>query len=183
MTYSEEELLQGIIKGDAATLRFLYREYYGPVAHYILKNQGSEQEARDVFQDAIVLLYDKLKKGTLTLSCKAGTYLHAVCRKMWLKRLVVLGRFGGKLMEDKDYEQEAEEDTEAFSEQDEQLKRMSLCMSKLGEPCNTLLTDYYFHKLNMEAITEKFGYTNADNAKNQKYKCMQRLKKYFFDKA
>jgi predicted DNA-binding protein YlxM (UPF0122 family) len=55
-------------------------------------------------------------------------------------------------------------------------------MIELGEPCCTLIQDYYWQDLSMETIAEKFGYTNADNAKNQKYKCLQRLKKYFFSK-
>jgi predicted DNA-binding protein YlxM (UPF0122 family) len=57
---------------------------------------------------------------------------------------------------------------------------MAQALNQLGEPCRTLLEDYYFQDLSMQLITEKFGYTNADNAKNQKYKCLMRLKKLFF---
>ena len=53
-------------------------------------------------------------------------------------------------------------------------------MDKLGEPCKSMITDIYIHDLNMNEISDKFGYTNSDNAKNQKYKCLQRLKKIFF---
>ena len=53
-------------------------------------------------------------------------------------------------------------------------------MHMLGEPCRTLLEDFYIKASSMQDITEKFGYTNADNAKNQKYKCLMRLKKMFF---
>ena len=58
---------------------------------------------------------------------------------------------------------------------------MNDSLENLGEPCSTLLKDFYVHKLSMEEISEKFGYTNADNAKTQKYKCLQRLKRYFFE--
>lgn len=54
-------------------------------------------------------------------------------------------------------------------------------MENLGEPCKTLLKDFYVYKLSMDEISEKFGYTNSDNAKTQKYKCLQRLKRYFFE--
>jgi hypothetical protein len=43
-----------------------------------------------------------------------------------------------------------------------------------------LLEAYYLKKQNMQVIAASFGYTNADNAKNQKYKCLLRLKKIFF---
>src|SRR5690606_6715764 len=58
--------------------------------------------------------------------------------------------------------------------------KMEDALKKLGEPCATLLKDFYLEDLSMAEIAEKFGYTNTDNAKNQKYKCLQRLKKYFF---
>ncbi|MBI3482543.1 MAG: sigma-70 family RNA polymerase sigma factor, partial [Bacteroidetes bacterium] len=58
---------------------------------------------------------------------------------------------------------------------------MSTSLDKLGEPCRSILEDYYLRNMTMEEITEKFGYTNSDNTKNQKYKCLQRLKKFFFE--
>ena len=57
---------------------------------------------------------------------------------------------------------------------------MEDAMNQLGEPCKTLLEDYYIRMQNMQDITDRFGYTNTDTAKNQKYKCLQRLKKLFF---
>jgi hypothetical protein len=57
---------------------------------------------------------------------------------------------------------------------------MEKSMNNLGEPCKSLLEAYYLQKRNMTEIAGSFGYTNADNAKNQKYKCLVRLKKLFF---
>jgi DNA-directed RNA polymerase specialized sigma24 family protein len=70
---------------------------------------------------------------------------------------------------------------EHFKKEDDILK-MNQSMQLLGEPCNTIITDFYVVKMSMDEIAEKFGYTNSDNAKTQKYKCLQRLKKYFFEK-
>jgi hypothetical protein len=57
---------------------------------------------------------------------------------------------------------------------------MEKAMNSLGEPCKSLLQAFYINKQNMQEIAATFGYTNADNAKNQKYKCLIRLKKLFF---
>jgi hypothetical protein len=57
---------------------------------------------------------------------------------------------------------------------------MEASMEKIGEPCKTILEDYYIHRKSMLEIADRFGYTNAENAKNQKYKCLMRLKKLFF---
>jgi len=60
---------------------------------------------------------------------------------------------------------------------------MEKALESLGEPCQTILRDFYIHNRSMADICEKFGYTNTDNAKTQKYKCLQRLKKTFFKKG
>jgi hypothetical protein len=57
---------------------------------------------------------------------------------------------------------------------------MEAAMQKIGEPCKSLLDAYYLQKKSMQHIASEFGYTNADNAKTQKYKCLVRLKKIFF---
>ena len=57
---------------------------------------------------------------------------------------------------------------------------MEAAMAKVGEPCKSLLEAYYIQKKHMIEIAADFGYTNADNAKTQKYKCLVRLKKLFF---
>ena len=67
-----------------------------------------------------------------------------------------------------------------LSENELKFELVGKAMDKLGEPCKSLITDFYIHDLNMNEISDKFGYTNSDNAKNQKYKCLQRLKKIFF---
>ena len=61
-----------------------------------------------------------------------------------------------------------------------EFQAMEKAISSLGEPCKSLLEAYYLEKKNMQEISQSFGYTNADNAKNQKYKCLMRLKKIFF---
>ena len=57
---------------------------------------------------------------------------------------------------------------------------MGDALNLLGEPCKTIIEDFYINNRSMKEICENFGYTNADNAKTQKYKCLQRLKKLFF---
>ena len=73
-----------------------------------------------------------------------------------------------------------EEDISIHTEADRQFIQMENALKQLGEPCRTIITDFYIHNRSMQDICTKFGYTNADNAKNQKYKCLQRLKKLFF---
>jgi len=73
-----------------------------------------------------------------------------------------------------------EEDIEVHEERNLEFQMMERALSGLGEPCKSLLEAFYVQKKNMGVIAVGFGYTNADNAKNQKYKCLMRLRKLFF---
>jgi DNA-directed RNA polymerase specialized sigma subunit len=73
-----------------------------------------------------------------------------------------------------------EEEVEAAEKRNADYHLMEKAMMNLGEPCKSLLEAFYVQKKNMTEIAGNFGYTNADNAKNQKYKCLMRLKKIFF---
>lgn len=73
-----------------------------------------------------------------------------------------------------------EEDVEEYEKKDQEFAMMEKAIGSLGEPCKSLIEAFYIQKRNMQDIASQFGYTNADNAKNQKYKCLMRLKKLFF---
>ena len=73
-----------------------------------------------------------------------------------------------------------EDDLEMHERRNAEFNMMDRALNSLGEPCKSLLEAYYIQKKGMAEIASLFGYTNADNAKNQKYKCLMRLKKLFF---
>jgi DNA-directed RNA polymerase specialized sigma24 family protein len=98
---------------------------------------------------------------------------------LWLKKLQQANRFGNPV-ETLAEIVPVEEEIEQKEKLDADFGHMDVSLKSLGEPCKSLLEAYYFEKKNMVEIAEQFGYTNADNAKNQKYKCLMRLKKIFF---
>lgn len=149
------------------------------VLQLVLMNNGDEDDAKDIFQETVIVLYNKIKEGNFELSSKLKTFIYSVARRLWLKRLSQQSRKAGNLG---DFEEvlPVEHDLEQHEEKDKQFRRMELALGMLGEPCKTIIEDYYIHNSSMQEICEKFGYTNSDNAKTQKYKCLQRLKKIFF---
>ena len=90
-----------------------------------------------------------------------------------------MNRYGGDI---KDFQEflVVDDETEKNNERDIQFNKMGSALQQLGEPCKTIIEDFYINNKSMQEICEEFGYTNADNAKTQKYKCLQRLKKLFF---
>jgi len=68
-------------------LKQLYKAHYPMVLNLVLTNSGSEQEAKDVYQEAIIHFYERLQQAEFVLVCKIKTYLYAVSKRLWLKRL------------------------------------------------------------------------------------------------
>lgn len=146
----------------------------------ICSNSGTEQEAKDIYQEAVIAFYERAQQPGFELTCKIKTYLYAVCRRLWLKRLAEKKRFSISIPETETF-QGVDAEMDAAEAGEANFKRMSESLHALGEPCKSIIEDFYIHNFSMEIISEKFGYTSADNAKNQKYKCLQRLKKLFFE--
>jgi RNA polymerase sigma factor (sigma-70 family) len=176
----EELILAEIRNKDERALRELYRTHYPMIVHLICSNSGTEQEAKDVYQEAVIAFYEKVQQPQFTLSCKIKTYIYAVCRRLWLKRLSEKKRTSGNISEAETFSGIDEAMVE-IDENEKRFAKMGTALNALGEPCRSIIEDYYIKDLTMEMISDKFGYTNADNAKNQKYKCLQRLKKLFFN--
>jgi RNA polymerase sigma factor (sigma-70 family) len=176
---ADSEVIIGILNNSDSVLKRLYLAYFPMVLQLILNNNGNEDDAKDVYQEAIIVLYNKVKRGDFELSSKLKTYIYSICRRLWLKRLKQLNRYGGDIKDFQEY-LPVEDEIEKHQDRDMQLNKMENALKLLGEPCKTIMEDFYMHSKSMQEICERFGYTNADNAKTQKYKCLQRLKKLFF---
>ena len=79
--------VEGILKGDEQTLRTIKSRHFPGILKFIQLNQGNREDAKDVVQEALVVIYRKAKKGDFQLSSSFYSYLYAVCRNIWLKQL------------------------------------------------------------------------------------------------
>lgn len=180
---SEDALLIALSKQDSEAIQLLYDEYLPMVSQMVRQNGGTEEDARDLFQEAIMVLYDKSRDPLFSLTCKLKTYLYAVSHRLWLKQFHIKRKkwteesLDGEMV---DAEQVAE-DIKTYEAYEDQFKTMHEALAKLGEPCKSLLESFYIKHLSMVEIADTFGYTNPDNAKTQKYKCLNRLKRIFFE--
>lgn len=176
---TEQELLEGLATDDDGAIAYVYKQNFDLILKMIHNNSGTYDDARDIFQEAMLVLYDKSKQPDFRLTCKIPTFLYSVSRRLWLKKLQRGNRYvtTDEGLEDTVPVDDVMEEKEKL---DADFELMESAMLGLGEPCKSLLEAYYFEKKQMAEIAEDFGYTNADNAKNQKYKCLMRLKKLFF---
>jgi len=163
---SDKEVLARIYKGDEKALDYLYKKYYRMMVNLVMKNSGSEQEAKDIYQDALVVFWQKVSSGNLVLTSKISTYIYSVCLNLWRKELDRKSRL---VNEEKDGTEYIEDDKA------ERIKIVQDCVEELGDGCKKILQYYYFDGMSMSEIAEKLGYANTDTAKTKKYKCKKKL--------
>ena len=176
---NEQALLKGLAQNDSKAVETLYKSHFTMIQHFVENNNGSFDDARDVFQEAMIALYEKVQLDSFVLTCQIKTYLFSICKHLWLKRLQQMGKYSSPLSENEE-SISIEMDMGQIEKKDAAFAIMDRALNSLGEPCKSLLEGYYLNKKGMQELASQFGYTNADNAKNQKYKCLMRLKKLFF---
>ncbi|MCG8318694.1 MAG: sigma-70 family RNA polymerase sigma factor [Cytophagales bacterium] len=162
----DREILDKIAKGDESALKYLYKKYYRMMTKLVISNNGSEEEAKDIYQDALIVFWQKVIGGQLILTSRISTYLYSVCLNLWRKELDRKNRLSH---EEKDEAQYMDNDKE------EREKIIHECINELGDTCKKILTYYYFEKMSMQDIAEKLDFANTDTAKTKKYKCKKRL--------
>lgn len=175
----EKALLKGLALNDRKSVETIYKLFYNMVQSLILNNNGSADDARDIFQETVIVLYEKAKSGSFELNCQLKTYVYSVSRRLWLKKLQQQQKYIPNLI-GLDETVPVEEEVESHNQLNSEFQMMEKAMLHLGEPCRSLIEAFYLQKKSMTDIAGHFGYTNADNAKNQKYKCLMRLRKLFF---
>jgi RNA polymerase sigma factor (sigma-70 family) len=108
-------------------------------------NNGSYDDARDIFQEAMIALYEKAQSDSFVLTSQIKTYVYSICRRLWLKRLQQMGRYAGQV-ENMEETVAVEEDMEIHEKRNAEFAIMDRAMNSLGEPCKSLLEGYYLKK-------------------------------------
>jgi RNA polymerase sigma factor (sigma-70 family) len=178
---TDQQLIELVREGDASGLSFVYEKHRREFLSWIRKfSHCSEDESREFYQAAMVILYENTMSGRLTeLQSSLKTYLFGIGKNLALQSHRKEGRLQQAKAEYMLQQHVLAEDGDDSLETD--LTLISLCFSKIGDPCHHLLDMFYFFKKNMEEIATELGYKNPETAKNQKYKCMERLRKLVED--
>lgn len=169
MSPEYSNIVDELKQGGSAALEGVYVRYRVEFLQWMHGRLGCEAElAKDIYQQTILAFYENVQSGKLsTLTSQMKTYLFSIGRNKYYEAM----REKGRQEKAKDWQEEQDSTSESL------LQLVETCLEKLGEPCRTLLMQFYFHKRSMEQLTELFAYKNVDTAKNQKYKCLERLRK------
>ena len=181
---SDAEIIELIKKGDPRGLNTAYEAFRSEFVHWLMKFQRCDnEEAREYYQASILIVYDNIHAGKLdTLRSSLKTYLFGIGKNLvWQHyRNTQRQQAIGAEFYLQNYLQPEDDDGKGA---EMNLDIISNNFNQLGEPCHELLEQYYFHRKSMDEICASMGYKNPETAKNQKYKCMERLRKMSFGAA
>lgn len=130
----------------------------------------SLDEARDLYQQCIIVFYENIVCGRLIrLTSSIKTYLFGIGKnkvREWAR-----GRAKAKSLSPEMVVATHDGPSE------EMLKKVEDCVTQLGEPCRSMLIEFYYHRRTIEELKDRFGYKTVESTRNQKYKCLERLRK------
>lgn len=171
--YTKEKIIEGIIRGDNEILKHLYQENYRKIKFLITTNNGSEDDAEDIFQETLIILYRKLRENNYQITSSLNTFIYAVARTMWLKELS-----SRKLKpEIFDTEDSYISDIPSILDLIEKHDRLKLFRDKFEElsvDCKKVLS-MFLNNLSIKDITRIMGYSSEQHTKNRHYRCKKSL--------
>lgn len=174
MIQLDRDILAAIAKGDDSVLEHIYNQVLPKVRNYVQRNSGSIDDARDVFQDAVVIFYKHVKQGKFNAEHDIAGFIFSVSRNLWINmakknnKVIALGEdeisgthHSGNLV-----------DELMTREREEYILKV---FTALGDSCRQILLYSIYDKFSMREIKEKMGFTSENVAKTKNYKCKQRL--------
>lgn len=156
----------------------LYQAAFPLVAKFISSRQGTFQDAKDTFQDALVIFYEKLNEDTLFIHESKEAYLLGIAKHLWLRKynadkaFVSLDTFETSITIPDDYYFPSVESNKLIA-----------VLERTGKKCMELLQAFYYRKLSIAAIMTSFGYGSMHSATVQKFKCLEKVRETIKEKS
>ncbi len=173
---SKKEIIQGIRDSRKDILEPLYRKYYPMIYKMIIANKGNQEDARDIFQDAMTVLYRKSHQSDFQLTSGVGTYLYAVCQRLWLNKL-------NRQKNREQLEQQVPDQPEEVDLMDEenthQQHILRHLLNKIGKSCRNILMKKYFEQRRDKEIAQELNLSGPSYVKTQRYRCLRQLKNLY----
>lgn len=171
---TDKILIEGIKRQDEKIIAEIYNEYFPSVRQFIYKNNGSIEDARDIFNDAIVIVLLKARENVLSIKCSLKTYVYAICRNLWLKKIKIDKE---EFIQYEDIEntiQSAEATEEEFFNFDRGQLLFQKHLVRLPITCREIIEAFLEGK-SFREITDEMDFENESYARKRKYRCVKML--------
>ena len=168
--------LQGLCRNDAGVVQELYDLHFPGVRHFVLQNRGTANDAQDVFQEAMTVLWLNAREGRVTASedNDLGGYLFRVARNKWLDTVRSAAHRNGQQAMDSELVAGTVADT-AESEVEDRIAGLRAIYARLDERCRLVLDRFYYQQQDLAAIATELG-VDEGSIRTIKYRCMMKLR-------
>ncbi len=164
----------GLRRNDPGTVSALYAKHFPAVRHYVNQNSGSTSDAQDVFQEAMTVLWLKVKQGQLVPDSDPGGFLFRVAKNKWLDHLRSAAHKHMKVVHD---DRRNAVQADVGDDIEEKLARLRGVYDKLDEKCRTVLDQFYFERKDLATIAAGMG-VEEESIRTIKYRCMMKLRAF-----
>ncbi len=172
----QEKIVQ--LRSDNSFFTKIYNDHRNYSLNFMRKMNNDDDLIKDIYQDAIIVLYENTRNPKFELTCSIQTYLNSICRNQLLTKykensrfLSINDQFDSTINDwyDNDYNAIKEERISIIENALIQLKEK-------GEKCYEILSRFFYQKQSMDDIALEMNYSNGDSVKNQKARCQKKIK-------
>lgn len=179
--FSDEAILEGLRLRSDYIINFIYKEFFPIVRFLVTENGGTAEDAEDIFQDGIIIIYGKINTNQLTLTSSFKTYMYSVCRNLWLQKLSKRKAIFDKLTDIEEFidiPKSALQD--ATIAETEMHRLIQIHFLSMPEDCQKVLK-LFVKNIPLREIAAIMGYKTEKYAKTRKFLCKKELKKRIAD--
>lgn len=171
--FSEQEIIDGIRRRDNRVLSYIYKSYYSAILNLVLTNSGSEDDAKDIFQETLIVVFKHVReKADFSLTSGFQTYLYSIARLLWLKAIRTRKDDQKKLNESHPYIDF--EPPKPFTDQDIRYSLYQRAFVTIPEDCQQIIR-LTVEGVSQKDIAEKLGFRSENYIKKRKHFCKQYL--------
>ena len=173
---NSSQIIELIKNNDERVLKLLYQSNFHKVEAFVLKNSGTKEHAKDVYQEAFVAMWRNIKDDKFSAESETAIngYLFQIAKYKWLDHVRSV-KYKNTTFINRDIEYD-EPDIEIDEVTNKKIKLLMDCVDNLSERCQTLLKLFYFERKPYKEIAQILSMDEA-SARNAKYRCQEQLKK------
>ena len=174
---SDVEMVQGLKNNNQRAIDEVYKRYYKTMKQFIVMNHGDEEDAKDIFQEAMMIVYENCRNNKLELKCSLKTYVYSIVRNLWYKKgrsENVVPEFVESCNKDELLEEVIDEFDPDTIKWNERRTFFYKIFSLLTKDCQKLLK-MVLEGLDLNVITKKMKYSSVQHTKNRRYRCKEKL--------
>lgn len=169
------EILQDLKTENNFAFGKLYKDNFEKISVFVNNNSGRDEDAEDIFQEAMIVLVQKLRIDHFKLTASINTYVFAICKNLWFKRL--RDKNFHVSIEDLHDIQFQNSITRAIEDETSYIEKLKGYLMKISDHCNRMMHDIFYKNKSIKEIQLEYGYTSIHNAQNQKHKCVEQIRK------